>query len=302
MTLLPSATEIVCALGLQDYLVGVSHSCNYPPAVANLPAMTSTRVPGDRSSKEIDDYVRGHLTSNSALYDLDLAALEAAAPDVVVSQALCDVCAVATGDVLGAIESLPSKPQLIDLEPNTLDEVLDDCLRVGTMLGQAVRGEALVRELRERLATVAERSAQLADDQRPKVAFLEWLEPPFNGGHWNPELVQIAGGVDVLGNPGKPSVSLSWAEVAACEPDVMFVACCGFDQARALEDLQRVAQQEPCRSMAAAARLFVADGDAYFSRPGPRLVDGLEIMAHALHPQLHPPAAHGECTAVPGTQ
>ncbi len=300
VTLLPSATEIVCALGLEDRLVGVSHSCDYPPKVRDLPAMTSTSVPYTESSDVIDTFVRGHLSSNAALYDLDMQALVAAAPDFIISQALCDVCAVSTGDVVAAIGSLPSNPRLVDLEPNTLDEVLDDCLRVGASLGARVAAEDLVDDLNIRRAAVAARTAQIIQVEKPKVAFLEWLMPPFNGGHWNPELVELAGGIDLLGAPGEPSYSLNWEKVAAAEPDILFVACCGFDKERAIEDLQQVLTQDICQAIPAvqSGKVYVADGNAYFSRPGPRLIDGLEMMAHAFHPTIHPPSEHGTCDSV----
>ena len=300
VTLLPSATEIVCALGLEDKLVGVSHSCDYPAAVEKLPVMTSTSVPYTESSDVIDTFVRGHLSSNAALYDLDIPALVAAAPDFIISQALCDVCAVSTGDVLVALESLPSKPELVDLKPNTLDEVLDDCSRVGASLDAGVPAEDLLDDLKTRRAAVAARTAKIIQVERPKVAFLEWLMPPFNGGHWNPELVALAGGINLLGAPGEPSYSLSWEKVAAAEPDILFIACCGFTKDRAIEDLQRVLTQDICQAIPAvqSGKVFVADGHAYFSRPGPRLIDGLEMMAHAFHPTIHPPSEHGTCDSV----
>ena len=186
VTLLPSATEIVCALGLDERLVGVSHSCSYPPKVLDLPVMTSTHVPYTKSSEVIDAYVRDHLTGHEALYDLDIQRLSDARPDVVVSQALCDVCAVSTGDVLEAIHSLPTAPTLIDLEPNTLADVFDDIVRVGKRLEAGDAAAKLVADLGARRDVVAARTASVPLSSRPRVAFLEWLYPPFNGGHWNP--------------------------------------------------------------------------------------------------------------------
>jgi iron complex transport system substrate-binding protein len=290
VTLLPSATEIVCALGLEDHLVGVSHSCDFPARVRNLPKMTSTRVPVDASSNEIDEFVRDHLSSETALYDLNLKALEAAAPDVVVSQALCDVCAVATGEVDEAICALPKSPTLIDLTPNTLDDVLADIARVAEAADAEPAADDLLRNLKMRRDVVAERTASVPAELRPGVAFLEWLIPPFNGGHWNPELVAIAGGIDLLGSPAQPSRTLDWPEIIETKPEVLFIACCGFDRERAMQDV-RIAQQRPeWASIPAVAndRVYVADGNAYFASPGPRLIDGLEILAHALHPGLHP--------------
>ncbi|MEO0424951.1 MAG: cobalamin-binding protein [Pseudomonadota bacterium] len=292
VTLLPSATEIVCALGLRDQLVGVSHSCDFPADVADLPVMTSTRVPLHAASDEIDSFVRDHLEQgNDALYDLHTDKLAAAAPDVIVSQALCDVCAVSTGDVSSAIAALPSSPALIDLNPQTLDEVFVDIARVGEGVGRSARATELVASLRARLKAVLERTRDIPQAERPRVAFLEWLLPPFSGGHWMPELLRAAGAVDVLGRHGEPSATLTWENVAHAHAQVIFIGCCGFDIERAREDLARVRGLPAWRSLPAVeqGQVIVADGGAYFSSPGPRLIDGLELLAHALHPTVHPP-------------
>ena len=290
VTLLPSATEIVCALGLREHLVGVSHSCNYPEDVSDLPVMTSTHVPYHQSSQIIDDSVREHLTGHEALYDLDMEQLLVANPDFIISQTLCDVCAVSTGDVLQAIGSLPSSPVLIDLQPNTLDDVFDDVKSVGEHLGITARANTALHNLVERRRSVAERTRMIAPEQRPRVAFLEWLYPPFNGGHWNPGLVELAGGVDLLGNPGMASTTQDWQDIIKQKPDVLFIACCGFATDRALQDVAEISKTDMWQQIPAvqSGRVYVTDGDAYFSCPGPRLIDGLEIMAHALHPTVHP--------------
>ena len=262
--------------------------------------MTSTHVPYKDNSKTIDSYVREHLTGHEALYDLDIERLRDARPDVVISQALCDVCAVATGDVLEAIHSLPSTPVLIDLEPNTLDDVLDDILRVGEQLEAREASEKLVANLRARRDRIAARTASIPMSERPRVVFLEWLYPPFNGGHWNPELVELAGGIDLLGEPGKPSSTQTWETIVDAEPDVLFIACCGFRVERALEDVQEIGQTDAWQKLPAVrnGRVYMSDGNAYFSCPGPRLIDGLEIMAHALHPKLHAEPSSGACHIV----
>ena len=300
VTLLPSATEIVCALDAGEQLVGVSHSCDFPPFVEELPRMTSTHVPYDEDSETIDSYVREHLAGHEALYDLDVEKLGEAKPDVVISQALCDVCAVATGDASEAVRSLPGKPLLIDLTPNTLDDVFADIIRVGVELGAEQAAKALVDSLEERRDRVADRTATIPHADRPRVAFLEWLLPPFNGGHWNPELVALAGGIDLLGAHGKPSSTLEWPDVVELQPEVLFVACCGFTIERAMEDVRSVRQHEAWRQLPAVwnDRVYVADGNAYFSCPGPRLIDGLEIMAHALHPAVHDRPVIGRCRTV----
>lgn len=289
-TLLPSATEIVCALGLGDSLVGVSHSCKFPAEVAALPRMTSTRVPIQSDSQTIDNFVREHLDNNDALYDLDLDALRAAAPDVIVSQTLCDVCAVSTGDVFAALNGLPSQPTLIDLTPNTLDDVLADCERVGEALGAWSAARALLGDLQARLDAVAARTATIADEERLKIGFLEWLLPPFNGGHWNPEIVKRAGGIDVLGAHGQPSSTLTWEKVQEADPDILFVACCGLSSERALRDIRELATNPAWGDLGAVrqGRVLYGNGHDYFSCPGPRLVDSIEILAHALYPNVHP--------------
>lgn len=293
-TLLPSATEIVSALGLGEQLVGVSHSCSFPASVSGLPRLTSTRVPYQADSETIDTFVRTHLEGNEALYDLDLKKLADARPDVVISQALCDVCAVATGDVTDAICSLPGAPELIDLTPNTLDDVLDDIRRVGLALDAGCNAETLLDELEARRDAVSRRAAGIAEQDRHRVAFLEWLMPPFNGGHWNPELVTLAGAVDLLGAAGRPSSTLEWQQVVDADPDVLFIAGCGFPVERMMLDIEQVADGRPWRNLRAVGdgRVFVADGD-FYSCPGPRLLDGLEIMAHALYPDVHPVADAG---------
>ena len=304
VSLLPSATEIVCALGMGDKLVGVSHCCDRPPSVRHLPKMTRTHVPYRADSRTIDDHVRRHLAGHAALYDLDIEALAAVKPDVVVSQALCDVCAVATGEVDDAIRALPGRPALIDLTPNTLDDVFADIETVANGLNVGSAGAALVRSLRERRDRVVSRTNTIAEDERPKVAFLEWLIPPFNGGHWNPELVALAGGRDLLGSRADPSSTLNWKTVVEARPDVVFVACCGFTVERAMQDVDIVRTEASWNALPAVkqGRVYVADGNAYFASPGPRLIDGLEILAHSLHPGVHERPPHYDCRVVSATQ
>lgn len=289
VSLLPSATEIVCALGLGDRLVGVTHECDFPPSVAALPKVTRTLVPTDATSAEIDALVRERLRTSRALYTLDLPTLEAVRPDVIVTQALCDVCAVAEDEVRAAACELPSPPRIVNLEPRTLPGVLESIRAVADELGVRRAAEALLRDLAERIETVATRTASAP--HRPRVALLEWLDPLFCSGHWGPELVRLAGGVDGLGREGQPSRTLRWDELSAWRPEVLFVACCGFSVERTMADVSRLATVPAWRELPAvrAGRVYVADGSQYFNRPGPRLVDSLEILAHALHPDVHPP-------------
>jgi iron complex transport system substrate-binding protein len=288
VSLLPSATEIVCTLGLEDRLVGVTHECDYPAFVRRLPSITRTLIPAEASSAEIDRLVREQLRTKQALYTLDLPALERLRPHLIVTQALCDVCAVAENEVEAAACSLPGHPRVINLEPQTLAQVFDAIRQVAEAAGAVRNGEEAVSALTARVKTVAARSAGLG--QRPHVALLEWLDPPFSCGHWSPELVRLAGGVEGLGREGERSRTLSWDEVAAWQPEVVFIACCGFGVERTLEDVATLQSVAAWRDLPAvrSGRVYVADGAQYFNRPGPRLVDSLEILAHALHPEVHP--------------
>lgn len=294
VSLLPSATEILCALGLQDSLVGVTHECDYPPFVKALPKVTRTLIPHDATSREIDDLVREHLKTSLALYTLNMPTLEALKPDLLVTQALCDVCAVSDEEVNAAACSLPGRPQVINLEPQSLQDVLDTLIQVGRIARREEQAQGAVDHLQQRIDAVAGKTATLPNGERPRVAFLEWIDPLFNAGHWNPTLIELAGGTDVLGNVGVPSQTVPWESLVGSCPDVLFVACCGYSSERTLQDIPLLQQQVgwsdlPCVRL---GRVYVTDGNAYFSRPGPRLVDGLEIMAHALHPEVHPLPAH----------
>jgi iron complex transport system substrate-binding protein len=286
VSLLPSATEIVCALGLGDQLVGVTHECDHPDFVRALPKVTTTLIPTDATSGEIDALVRERLKTQRALYSLDLPALERLAPDLIVTQALCDVCAVAEAEVEAAACRLPGRPRVLNLEPTSLRDVFETLRLVGRAAGVEARAGDVVRALRDRVAAVAERSARV---RRPRVLLLEWLDPPFSCGHWSPELVSLAGGEEVIGTAGTRSRTLGWSQVAAARPDAIVLACCGFSVERTLLDLPGVNARPEWREAPAVGeeRVFVVDGSAYFSRPGPRLVDSLEILAHALHPHIH---------------
>ncbi len=287
VSLLPSATEIVCALGLREQLVGVSHECDYPADVTELPKVTRTIIDKHQSSDAIDRDVREHLRDHAALYALDIALLERLQPDLIVTQALCDVCAVSATEVDDIAGSLASHPVVVNLEPTRLEDLFLIIVELATATGRKHMGRQLCAQLRQRLAAVERRVARYSRD-RPRVAFLEWLLPPFNGGHWTADLIGLAGGVDVFDGLGHPSRTLDWAEVANASPDLLFVACCGYSAGQAMRDLQSLyrAGEAPVRSLCDAGRVFVADGNHYFNRPGPRLADSLEILAAALHPAV----------------
>ena len=282
-SLLPSATEIVCALGREDALVAVSHSCDFGGRVASLPRATGTRVPRDAESREIDAVVRECLQRGESLYRLDAALLERLRPDLIVTQALCEVCAVGPAEVERAVPALGSHPRVITLQPRTLEEVLGTIEALGAALGRPERAAALLSALRRRVEAVRARVEGLT--ARPRVAFLEWADPPICGGHWNPELVELAGGRDGLGRAGEPSRVVAWDEVLDWQPEVMVLACCGFDETRGARELERLRERPGFERLPCARdrRTYVMDGVRLFSRPGPSLVESLERLAAVLH-------------------
>lgn len=291
-SLLPSATEIVCALGLEDALVGVSHSCDFPAGLDRLPVLTRTAVPVEATSGEIDAFVRRYLGGHRALYELDLEALDTVNADLVVSQRLCDVCAVSADEVDEALCGLASGPTLVDLEPSCVEDIFGDLQRVAIAAGAPERAGPVIDGLRARIDEVRARSATLAPEARPRVAVVEWLEPPFNSGHWVPELVHAAGAVDILGPERERSYTIRWDDVLAAQPEVLLISVCGFSIARTRQELARLSD-DPVLSKVLemlAGRVLLLDGNAYLARPGPRVVDALEGLAHALHPDLHPAA------------
>ena len=288
VSLLPSATEIVCELGLGDELVGVTHECDYPPLVRKLPKATRTLIPHDAASREIDALVRERLKSQRALYSLDMPVLERLRPELIVTQALCDVCAVAESEVTAAACSLPGRPKVVNLEPMRLAEVVECLHLVGDAAEAPGRASEAVARLQARVDDVTSRMKGVTT--RPRVVLLEWIDPLFCSGHWSPELVRLAGGVEVVGREGQPSRTTAWDEIVAANPDVLVIACCGYDVERTRRDLPILAAYPGFDGLACvrAGRVYVVDGNAYFSRPGPRLVDSLEILAHILHPHVHP--------------
>jgi len=288
VSLLPSATEIICRLGLADQLVGVTHECDEPPLVRRLPRVTRSLIPAGASSRQIDELVREKLRTQRALYTLEWSVLEALRPELLVTQALCDVCAVAEAEVRAAACALPNRPQVVNLEPQRLHDVFASFHQVAKAAQVPERAEAIVTELQQRVQAVIERSQQVT--YRPRVVLLEWIDPPFSCGHWTPELIRFAGGREMIGQEGQPSRTLRWEEVIAADPEVLVIACCGFDIARAQQD-RSILQTYPGYEQLSAVRqgrVYWIDGNAYFSRPGPRLVDSLEWLAFLLHPDIHP--------------
>jgi iron complex transport system substrate-binding protein len=281
-SLVPSATEALFALGFGDQVVAVTHECDHPPAATKLPRLTTSVIPPGLSAAEIDARVREVTGRGEALYGLDEAVLVELRPDLIVTQALCAVCAVSYDDVRAVAGRLPSQPAVLSLDPETLDEVLDDLVALGEATGERRGGEALRDALASRLREV---EAAVAGLERPRVAALEWLDPPYVGGHWVPEMVGFAGGQDALGEPGRKSRVASWEEIAASEPEVVVVMPCGMYADEAVE--QARLSGDWLRRLG-AARVVAVDAASSFSRPGPRLVDGVELLAHVLHPDSRP--------------
>lgn len=283
-SLVPHATELLFALGVGEQVVAVTHECDYPPQAADLPRLTRDALPSGLTAAQIDAAVKERTLAGEAIYELDEQALAEAEPDLVVTQALCPVCAVSYEQVSEVAGRLPSQPQVISLDPKTFGETLGDIRTIATATNRKDVGVDLVRDIADRVDRVRVAVRGL---ERPRVAAIEWLHPVFVAGHWTPQLIELAGGEDVLGLPGEPSQQLSWEMVAAANPDVVVVMPCGFDAQRA--QLEATLHLERLGSLR-AGRIVAVDASAYFSRPGPRLVDGLELLAHILHPDAVPQA------------
>jgi iron complex transport system substrate-binding protein len=291
VSLVPHATELLFALGLGDDIVGVTHECDYPEEATDRQPVTRNVLEGALSPGDIDRAVRERAATGESIYELDEEGLRELEPDLIVTQALCHVCAVSVDDVRALAQSLPGPPRVISLDPTTYGETLGD-----------VRTIAQATDSRDAALDLIARTARRADvvrlavrgAPRPRVAALEWLDPVFVAGHWTPQLVEMAGGEDVLGFAGEPSREVTWEEVAAAQPEVVVVMPCGYDAARALVEAEEFADR--LRALG-ADQVVAVNASAYFSRPGPRLVDGIELLAHILHPD-RVPSAPAEALAV----
>jgi iron complex transport system substrate-binding protein len=292
-SLLPSATEIAFALGLGDEVVAVTHECDYPPEARKRRVVVRSVVDSTRDSAAIDRAVRERVQAGRGLYALDLQGFRAARPDFIITQDLCEVCALDLNEVARAADTLPHKPKIVSLAPSTLGDVLDDIARVGAAAGKMDVAAALVADLRARIERVREKVSR--SDRRPRVACVEWTDPIYPAGHWVPEMVGIAGGADTLGNEGAPAKAVSWEDFRAYAPEVVVLMPCGFDLERAAAQAPSLERLKGWRDLPAvkAGRVHAVDGSAYFNRPGPRLVDGVEILAALIHPEIFPAAAAG---------
>jgi iron complex transport system substrate-binding protein len=285
VSLLPAATEIVCALGAMDRLVGRSHECDYPPEIRALPACTSAKLEAGADSAAIDRQVKNLLRDATSIYIVDTAKLRELQPDVIVTQAQCEACAVSLPEVEAAVAGwLGSRPQIISLSPARLADVWEDIRRVASALGLPDGGRAVLASLKNRVVNIIEKTCVLK--QRPSVACVEWIEPLMAAGNWVPELVELAGGANAAGEAGKHSPWMDWETLRRLDPEIIIVMPCGFDLARTRTEAAALVRQPGWSRLRAVkkSRVMLADGNQYFNRPGPRLVESLEILAEIIHP------------------
>jgi iron complex transport system substrate-binding protein len=292
VSLLPSATEILFALGLDQQIVGVSHECDFPPAARSKTVVIHSRIPKDASPSEIDRLVREFSAHGESVYSVDAEALRGLSPDLIVTQDLCHVCAASPEDLAAVLANFESKPEVLSLNPLDLGDVWRDILLVGEQTFRPHAAEKLIESIGEKLGSL-EQKIQLANESqqggdRPAVAFLEWLQPIYVGGHWIPEMIKFAGGRDVFGEPSRPSFRVTLEDVVAAQPDVLIAAPCGYTAAQAREEYRSIGFPVGWQDIPAVrnGRVYALDANSYFSRPGPRLVTGLEILAKLLHPAI----------------
>jgi iron complex transport system substrate-binding protein len=291
VSLVPSATEMLFALGAGADLIAVTHECDYPEAARELPRITRDVLPAGLTASQIDAAVKERTLAGESIYELDTELLSDLRPDLIVTQALCSVCAVSYEDVRAVAEEIESHPRVIALDPHTVGEVLGDA---GTLAQATDHREAAVQLVRDAAARIDRVRLAVRGARRPRVVALEWLDPPFAAGHWTPQLVDYAGGEDVLGFAGESSEERSWAEVTAAQPDIVVVMPCGYNAQIAHREAEMHRDQ---LATVGAGQVVAVDAAAYFSRPGPRIVDGLELLACIIHPELVP-AAPGEALTV----
>lgn len=287
VSLLPSATEILFAVGAGPQLAGVTHECDFPAEALALPRLTSSALPAASRSADIDRHVRRALHGGSSIYHLDAELLEHLQPDLIVTQELCEVCAVSYSIVARAARRLASDPRVVSLEPSSLEDVFANIQTLGDLTGNSSQAANLVGSLRARIDAVILRQAQ-DDKQKPRVLVLEWTDPPMSGGHWTPGLVELAGGIPVLANPGANSQVISWDAIAQADPDEIIVSPCGFDLEKTRAAVDELSDNAIWNSLRAVreGRVHLVDGNAYVNRPGPRLSDTVEIFAGLLHRQV----------------
>jgi len=289
VSLLPAATEIAAVLRLMDQVVGVSHECDFPKEASARPRVTNCPVHNaGLASAEVDLWVRRTLHDNGTIYTIDEPLLRELRPDVILTQRLCDVCAVGYGTVARLAETLLGPPQVVNLEPTSLTDIFDDLRRVADACGVSERASRITARLSERVEAVRLRADRIL--RRPRCFLMEWVDPPFCSGHWGPELVEIAGGHDSLGRKHRPSAQVDWREVVDARPEIIVLALCGYDISRARQDYALLKTFPDFESLPAAqdGKVYLVNASAYFARPGPRIVDSIEILAGILHPREFP--------------
>jgi len=300
VSLLPSATEIVCALGLEENLVAITHECDYPPEISHLPGITASRISHEKmTSKEIDHAVRLQLDGHGSIYDLDTKLLEELKPDLILTQELCDVCAVSYKQVESAAKMYVLDSNVVSLEPNTINDIFDSMIAVGKLARAEKNAVRVVDKLKRRIEIIREKSSSISE--RPGVFMFEWLEPPFAPGHWVPEQVDIAGGHCLLGEVGQRSVTTTYDAISESNPDVMVLVPCGYYIADTLRQLGNTCFPSSWRDIPALKNreVWAVDATSYFSRPGPRVVEGIEILAKIFHPDLFGTPSEAEAVRVP---
>lgn len=285
-SLLPSATEIICLLGLKESIVGITHECDYPDGLNHIPVVTKTSISHDLSSREIDQHVRESLLTNNALYTLDYALLDELQPDLLVTQSLCNVCAVDKDEVIDIASKLSSSPQVINLEPTSLNDMYTTIEMVANATKCENKAQKIIRNMKHRVDTVKESTNEYLKNSPPiRIVYLEWIDPLFNSGHWISELIELAGGEDCLGNTHSPAKTIHWSDIISINPDILIVGCCGYDMQRTMRDIPILKSMPGWKNLKCVKtkRTYMIDGNCYFSRPSPRLIDSLEILNHMLH-------------------
>lgn len=299
VSLLSASTEIVCALGMGDHLVGISHECDHPEDILDRPVVTETKVDPQGASLHIDSQVRRLVQEGLSVYRIKTDVLERLEPDVILTQQQCQVCAVSYTDVVDAVKELfgDQPPEVVSLEPMNLEDILDDVARVGRAIGAEAQATELIRQLRRRIDRVEEATSEAPT--RPRALCIEWIEPLMVAGNWLPEMVQLAGGANLLGKAGEHAPPIEWEDVVQSAPDVIIIAPCGFNLQQTRDELPRLTERPEWVELPAVknGRAYVADGVAYFNRSGPRIVDSLEMLAAMIHPERGEPLLQPECRA-----
>lgn len=287
VSLIASSTEIICALGCREWLVGRSHECDYPPEIRDLPCCTEVKMPTDGTSYAIDQQVKAIVQEGLSVYRVRAEVLQALRPTVIVTQTQCEVCAVSERDVAAATcQLLDSRPEVVCLHTDALADLWVDIRKVAVALGVPERAETLIGTLQARIQAISEIAQR--QPTRPRMAFIEWIDPLMAGGNWMPELITLAGGENLFGVAGKHSPWMTWEQLVAADPELIVVSPCGFDIARTRQEMHLLTDRPGWQQLSAvqAGRVILADGNQYFNRPGPRLVDSLEILAELIHPQV----------------